>query len=89
MPDAELAALFPWLKLSDDAAPAASPAAPAVAVADDVPHEDDGLCVVCLDAPRDAPLPGCATSHVDVLCAGCAAALRARGAPCPLCRAPT
>ena len=79
-PDAELAVLFPWLGLGD--------VAPPLAAADEA-HEDDHLCVVCLDGPRDTSLPGCAAVHADVLCAGCAAALLARHKPCPLCRAPT
>ena len=93
MSDAELAALFPWLNLSADAAPAAprpsaQPPAIAVAITDET-HEDDHLCVVCLDAPRDTPLPGCADAHPVVLCAACVARLLAAAAPaCPLCRAP-
>ena len=90
-PDSELAALFPWLGLGD-VAPAPPPPArapsPPPAAADEA-HEDDHLCVVCLDGPRDASLPGCAGAHADVLCAACAAVLFARQAPCPLCRAPS
>jgi hypothetical protein len=95
--DVALEALFPWLLVreqpgapqTDDvpAAPAAArPAAPIV----DAPHEDDDLCVICLDAPRDTPLAGCGAAHPPALCAGCARRLLAPGgAPvCPLCRAP-
>ena len=44
------------------------------------------LCVICLDAAKEAVLMPCA--HVCV-CAGCAAALAARpdGGLCPVCRA--
>jgi hypothetical protein len=51
--------------------------------------DDDALCVCCLDAARDTPLPGCAAAHAPVLCAPCAVAVCARAGPtCPLCRAP-
>jgi hypothetical protein len=87
-PDAELAALFPWMGLYPAAAVAApSPAPPPPC--EDAPHEDDGLCVVCLDAPRDTPLGGCAAAHPPCVCGSCAARLRTAAAPaCPLCRAP-
>jgi hypothetical protein len=54
-------------------------------------HEDDSLCVVCLDAPRDTALAACAAMHAPVLCADCAAKLlaRASGGPvCPWCGTP-
>jgi hypothetical protein len=87
-PDAELAALFPWLGLYP-AADVASPPPAAPPPHEDAPHEDDALCVVCLDAPRNASLPGCAGAHADVLCGRCVAKLLARASPaCPLCRAP-
>ena len=86
-------ALFPWLSLAD--APGGTPtgAAPAPpAVPEDTPHEDDHLCVICLDAPRDTLLAGCADTHPAALCADCARRLLAAGgaqpAVCPLCRAP-
>ena len=86
--DAALEELFPWLAL-DAAAPARVPP-PAVRGSADVAHEDDGLCIVCLDADRDTPLPGCAGKHAPVLCAACAVAVcaRAASAACPWCDAP-
>ena len=93
-PDVQLAALFPGLSLAS-ASPAAPPSAPQPAgvanagTADDSAHEDDALCICCLDSPRDTALPGCAGAHADVLCAPCAALLCDRPAPvCPLCREP-
>ena len=86
--DVALEALFPWLLVREQpGAPAAArPAAPIV----DAPHEDDDLCVICLDEPRDTALAGCGAAHPPALCAGCARRLLAPGgAPvCPLCRAP-
>ena len=79
-PDAAIEELFPWLALGD-AAPCEQDAA----------HEDDGLCIICLDAERSTPLPGCADAHAPVLCATCAAAMCARAAQqavCPWCSAP-
>jgi hypothetical protein len=77
-------AVFPWLAFRDDAVVPAPPAPPA-----DAAHEDDDLCVCCLDAPRDTPLAGCAAAHAPVMCAACVALLLARATPaCPLCRAP-
>ena len=74
--------LFPWL------AQGSPPSEPAGLFAD-MAHEDDGLCVVCLDEQRSTALPGCADAHPPVLCAGCVALLRHGNAPaCPLCRAP-
>lgn len=75
--------LFPWLAMADTPAPAALQPA-------DAAHEDDALCVICLDAERDTPLPGCAAAHAAVLCGGCAARVLLAAAPtCPLCRAPS
>jgi hypothetical protein len=55
----------------------------------DAPHEDDALCVCCLDEPRDTALPGCGAAHPPVMCAGCAVRLLARAVPtCPVCRRP-
>jgi hypothetical protein len=55
----------------------------------DEAHEDDELCVCCLDAPRDTPLSGCVGVHPPAVCAFCAARLLSGPAPsCPLCRAP-
>lgn len=56
----------------------------------DAPHEDDDLCVICLNSERDTALAGCATAHPPALCAGCARRLLAAGGVpvCPLCRAP-
>jgi hypothetical protein len=56
----------------------------------DAAHEDDELCIICLDAPRDTALPGCASTHAAALCAPCAVRVAgAQGAACcPLCRAP-
>ena len=79
-PGAAIEELFPWLALGD-ATPAEQDAA----------HEDDGLCIICLDAERSTPLPGCADAHAPVLCATCAAAMCARAAQqavCPWCSAP-
>ena len=74
--------LFPWLA---QGSPPSEPAGPFA----DMAHEDDRLCVVCLDEPRSTALPGCADAHPPVLCAGCVALLRHSNAPgCPLCRAP-
>ena len=81
-----LATLFPWLQM-DRAAPPAVVAPPAAV---DEVHEDDHLCVVCLDAPREATLAGCADRHAPVLCEDCVAMLMGTPVPtCPLCRAPT
>jgi hypothetical protein len=95
-PSSEELCVFPWLAFREDACSAsAAPLAPAAAPpphatsGGDAPHEDDELCVVCLDAPRDTPLAGCAAVHAPVLCAACVARLLAGAAPaCPLCRAP-
>ena len=89
---AAVEALFPWLSMADEAAPAAESQHEVAAPAVDAPHEDDDLCVICLDAPRDTPLAGCAYRHPAALCADCARRLLAPGgaqpAVCPLCRAP-
>ena len=93
-PSAEAAAtaeaLFPWLSLAD--APGESPTGSSPVMPEDAPHEDDHLCVICLDAPRDTPLAGCADTHPAALCAACARRLLTAGgaqpAACPLCRAP-
>jgi hypothetical protein len=75
--------IFPWLAVADTPAPAALQPA-------DVAHEVDALCVICLDAERDTPLPRCAAAHAAVLCSGCAARVLLAAAPtCPLCRAPS
>ena len=75
--------LFPWLAVHDS--PPSQPAGPLA----DAAHEDDELCLVCLDEPRSVALPGCGDAHPPVLCAGCVAWLRRSNAPaCPLCRAP-
>ena len=91
--DAAIAELFPWLSMQDEQTPAAQPAAPPAKPAApivDAPHEDDDLCVICLDEPRDTPLAGCGAAHPPVLCAACAARVLTAAAPvCPLCRAPT
>ena len=70
--NADAGAALAGLELNDDIS-----AAPA--------HEDDPLCVVCLDAPRDTALACCGTAHQPLLCAHCAALLaRASGGPvCP------
>jgi hypothetical protein len=82
--EAQLAALFPWMALRDEPLPAPTPQQP-----QDEAHEDDGLCICCLDAPRDTALPGCAGAHPPAVCGGCAALLLSAAAPaCPLCRAP-
>ncbi len=90
--DEALAAIFPWMALHHDAprppAPRQQPQQQ-LASAADAPHEDDGLCVCCLDAPRDTALPGCAGAHPPAVCAACATLLLHAAAPaCPLCRAP-
>ena len=78
--EARLEDLFPWLAVQS----APEPAQPA-----DAAHEDDDLCVICLDAPRETALSGCAAAHLPALCRGCVAQLLAGAAPvCPLCRAP-
>ena len=72
--------LFPWLVVPEAPRPALVPL--------DAPHEDDLLCVCCLDAPRDTALAGCAGVHADAVCSDCAALLLSRPLPsCPLCRA--
>ena len=48
-------------------------------------HEDDELCIVCLDAPRDTALECCGAAHPPLLCADCAAALLARSSGGPAC----
>jgi hypothetical protein len=48
-------------------------------------HEDDELCIVCLDAPRDTALACCGAAHPPLLCADCAAALLARSSGGPAC----
>ena len=82
--------LFPWLSLVD--APGESPTGYSSVMPEDAPHEDDHLCVICLDAPRDTSLAGCADKHPAALCATCARRLLTAGgaqpAACPLCRAP-
>jgi hypothetical protein len=71
------------------AAPAAAPEPPSAAVCADEAHEDDALCVCCLDEPRDTALAGCGDAHAPVMCAACAQLLLQRPSPlCPLCRAP-
>jgi hypothetical protein len=82
--------LFPWLSLADASDDGSSQAGAPPAMPEDAPHEDDEMCVICLDAPRDTPLAGCGHAHPAVLCADCARRLlAAAGAPaCPLCRAP-
>ena len=78
--DTRLEDLFPWLTVQT----AQVPAQPA-----DAAHEDDDLCVICLDEPRQMALSGCAAAHPPALCRGCAAQVLAGAAPvCPLCRAP-
>jgi hypothetical protein len=90
--DAAIAELFPWLSMQDEQKPAqpkAPPAKPAAPIVD-APHEDDDLCVICLDEPRDTPLAGCGAAHPPALCSACAARVLTAAAPvCPLCRAPT
>ncbi len=55
----------------------------------DEAHEDDELCVYCLDAPRDTPMSGCVGVHPPAVCSFCAARLLSGPSPsCPLCRAP-
>ena len=76
---AEAGAALAELDLSGDTVTAAAAASDA--------HEDDCLCVVCLDAPRDTALKCCGAAHPAVLCGSCAALLLARvqGKPaCPL-----
>jgi len=76
----ELEQLFPWLAMADAAPPPAPPA----------PHEDEGLCVACLDAPACVQLKGCAELHPPALCAACERVMRQQGdTRCPLCRAPS
>ena len=75
--EALMADLFPHLRIAGGSSRSASPA----------PLDDDALCVVCMDAPRDTPLRACAQRHAPVLCAPCAAIVRATGAApsCPWC----
>jgi hypothetical protein len=49
------------------------------------PRAPELLCVVCLDAPREARLTAC--GHF-VLCVACAGQLERRKGRCPLCRRP-
>ena len=46
-----------------------------------------GVCVVCMDGPREAVIAHGQTAHT-VCCMTCAHALKARGETCPMCRAP-
>jgi hypothetical protein len=75
---------------SSDAAADTEAALAGLGLNDDPPpaHEDDALCIVCLDAPRDTALACCGAAHPPLLCADCAAALlaRANGGPaaCPV-----
>ena len=71
---AEAGAALAGLELGDDNSSAAAPA-----------HEDDELCIVCLDAPRDTALACCGAAHPPLLCAECAAALLARAGGGPAC----
>jgi hypothetical protein len=57
--------------------------------ADDAAHEDDCLCVCCLDAAGDTALAGCRGAHPPVVFAYCAAQLLVSAQPmCPMCRKP-
>jgi hypothetical protein len=81
--DAELAQLFPWLRLDMHAASAAVPAA-ACASAVEEDDGDDGCCAICMDAARDTALEPC--GHA-LLCAACAhRVLRTAVPACPVCR---
>jgi Zinc finger, C3HC4 type (RING finger) len=69
-------------RLSDNhvfAKPSLSPAAPSEA------SSDDELCVVCLEAPKDAGLLHGSTIHKCV-CIGCANSLLKSQSSCPVCR---
>ena len=46
-----------------------------------------GVCVVCLEGPREAVIAHGQTAHT-VCCMTCAHALLSRGESCPICRAP-
>ena len=46
-----------------------------------------GVCVVCMEGPREAVIAHGQTAHT-VCCMTCAHALKSRGEPCPICRAP-
>jgi hypothetical protein len=49
---------------------------------------DEDMCVICYDAPVSVQLVHAnETSHLCV-CVGCSDILKARGDPCPACRAP-
>jgi hypothetical protein len=46
-----------------------------------------GVCVVCMEGPREAVIAHGQTAHT-VCCMTCAHALKSRGESCPICRAP-
>lgn len=51
------------------------------------PSGGRGVCVVCMDGPREAVIAHGQTAHT-VCCMTCAHALKSRGETCPMCRAP-
>ena len=54
----------------------------------DAAHEDDHLCIVCLDEPRTTALDFCGGGHMPVMCAECTVKVLATAKPeCPLCGA--
>ena len=80
--DADLAELFPWLAVGADAEAGGGGGSEPGDV-------DDACCIVCLDAPRDTALAGCAGVHDPMLCAACAVAVTTSArAACLWCGAP-
>jgi len=80
----DLGALFPWLA-QPQSEPASPPASQPPPPPPDARHEDDGICIICLDNERSSALPNCA--HPPVLCGGCLALVLSKPQPrrCPLC----
>ncbi len=87
MSDAQLAELFPWMRIEElpPPPPAAQPAAGASPAAEE-DDGDDGCCAICMDAERDTALEPC--GHA-LLCSACAhKVLRTAVPACPVCRVP-
>jgi hypothetical protein len=87
MSDAQLAEVFPWMRIEEPPPPPPppQPAAGASAAAEE-DDGDDGCCAICMDAERDTALEPC--GHA-LLCSACAhKVLRTAVPACPVCRVP-